>query len=797
MQRVASQERCSTVSIPSWTHSGPYTEGVQLRTLGGLRLEGAVFSQPKPLLLLAYLALEGPQERWHLAELLWPSSVRAMGNLRTVLSRLRGVSSGMVEVDGVRVWTAVDCDAQALLTALEKDELQSGLELYRGPFLDGLSLRVYGSELEEWVYHTREYLAGRVREALLSLAEIQASHRGFRQAIEQAERAYLLACAPAPEPQELERFHTLFVAGGSHHAKEVREEGLGFGLSLVVSVAEAKERLRSPQQEDERNGLRNLPDQRTSFVGRALELSEVTELLVQPDCRLLSVVGAGGVGKTRLALKIAQQRLEAGGFADGVVFVPLEAHTSAATIPAVVADALGLTLSGQEDASSVVLRFLAEKRLLLVLDNFEQLLGGTVFVRELTRNCPRLKLLVTSRMKLNLEQEWIVTVEGMTFPEESTTLERAAYFDAVQLFSMRARRAQPGFSLTAETLPAVARICQLVHGMPLAIELAASWLRALPVSEVAKEMEAGTDRLESLTQDVPERHRSVRAVFDHSWSLLSQREKEVLRRLSVFRGGFRREAAAVVSGATLPVLARLVDKSLLYMSLEGRYDRHPLLAQYTREKLAELPEERAEAEQKHGSYYLGLVRDLEPDLWTLERKEALRVFLGELANIRASWDWAAQNLEVDEIEKTTPAMYDFFTIRLSEGLEHFGTTLEFFGSIANHLDENNPSHAAALGTLLVHQVFHAFMMHQDRNLDRDLEQERSLAERGVSLLESVGEPRALAKGYHTLGIQAGWAHFSDAEVMGWHERALAVARKHQSTSDIGHLLWLVGWQLMM
>ena len=231
------------------------------------------------------------------------------------------------------------------------------------------------------------------------------------------------------------------------------------------------------------------------------------------------------MGKTRLALKIAQQRLEAGGFADGVVFVPLEAHTSAATIPAVVADALGLTLSGQEDASSVVLRFLAEKRLLLVLDNFEQLLGGTVFVRELTRNCPRLKLLVTSRMKLNLEQEWIVTVEGMTFPEESTTLERAAYFDAVQLFSMRARRAQPGFSLTAETLPAVARICQLVHGMPLAIELAASWLRALPVSEVAKEMEAGTDRLESLTQDVPERHRSVRAVFDHSWSLLSQRRK--------------------------------------------------------------------------------------------------------------------------------------------------------------------------------------------------------------------------------------------------------------------------------
>ncbi len=414
---------------------------MELRTLGGLKLEGVVFSQPKPLLLLAYLVLEGPQERRHLAELLWPSSVRAMRNLRTVLTRLRGVSSGMVEVDGVRVWTTIDCDAHALLTALEKDELQSGLELYRGPFLDGLSLRVYGSELEEWVYHTREYLAGRVREALLSLAEIQASQGGFRQAIEQAERAYLLAGAPAPEPQELERLHTLFVAGGSHHAKEVRREGLGFGLSLVVSVTEAKERLRSPQQEDERGVLRNLPEQRTSFVGRELELSEVTELLVQPDCRLLSVVGAGGVGKTRLALKTAQQQLEAGGFSDGVVFVPLEALATAAAIPAVVAGALGLTLSGQEDASTVVIRFLSEKRLLLVLDNFEQLLEGTSFVRELIDNCPRLKLLITTRERLNLEVEWVFEVEGLAYPEEARSLERAGYFDAVQLFVQRAKRA--------------------------------------------------------------------------------------------------------------------------------------------------------------------------------------------------------------------------------------------------------------------------------------------------------------------------------------------------------------------
>ncbi len=162
--------------------------------------------------------------------------------------------------------------------------------------------------------------------------------------------------------------------------------------------------------------------------------------------------------------------------------------------------------------------------------------------------------------------------------------------------------------------------------------------------------------------------------------------------------------------------------------------------------------------------------------------------MGELANVRAAWDWAALNLEVEEIERTTPAMFDFFWFRLSEGLEYFGTAFEFFGNIAEHLDESDPKHAGALGTLLIHQVFQAFIMNWDR--DRDLE--RSLAERGVSLLESVGEPRALAKGIHAL---AGKADFSNAEAMEMNERALEVARKHRSPSDIGHVLWMMGWHL--
>ncbi len=758
---------------------------MQLHTLGGLKLEGAAFSQHKPLLLV-YLALEGPQERRHLAELFWPNSAYALRNLRTSLTRLRAAGGGIIESDGLRVWTEVACDARELLTTLETSALESGIEAYGGRFLDGYPPRELGTELEEWVYQTREFLAGRVREGLLSHAETSASQGNYPQALEHAERAHLLPGALPLESDHLERLHALYVAGGSYRAEEVRKEALEAGLSLMVSPAEARNHLRSLHQQEERSNLRSLPSRGTSFVGRELELSEVTELLVHPECRLLSLVGVGGVGKTRLALEVAQEQLNVGGFVDGVVFVPLEALTAAASTPAVVADALGLSLSGQEDTRSVVLRFLTERQLLLVLDNFEQLLEGTPFIRELLDRCPRLTLLITSRERLNLEHEWVSTIKGMTFPKESTALEPAGYFDAVQLFVRRARRAQPGFALTSETLPAIARICRAVDGMPLALELAASWLRALGAGDIAGELETGMDLLEGLTRDVPERHRGVRVVFDHSWALLGQREQEVLRRLSVFRGGFRREAASVVAGATLPLLARLVDKSLLSMSPEGRYDRHPLLSYYTSEKLAEHPEEQGEIEEKHGRYFLRIVRDLEAALWTLERKEALRVFLEELANIRAAWAWATSNLRVEEIERTTPAMFDFFEFRLTEGLEYFGTTFEFFGSIAERLDESDPSHVGALGTALIHQVLNPFPLHSGSHYLRM----RSVAKRGIELLQSLGEPRGLARGFVTLAESFLTADETD-QAKEYALQALAVARKHGSASDIARALSLL------
>jgi predicted ATPase len=760
---------------------------MRLHTLGELTLEGNAFKGGKPLLLLSYLAVEGPKERRFLQELFYRDAKNPQNSLSNVLTRLHKTESSLIGSDDVNIWCEVDNDATELLAALDHKENARTVELYRGPFLAGVDPSAAGVELEEWIYATRESLGARVRQALLELAEDHAGVGEFAVGAELAQRAYLLPGAPKPEGEELERLFVLLTAGEHGEAYEVRKEARAFELELSLSVEDARAALQKDRASTTVEVRHNLPVQATRFIGRERELSEVSELLSNPDCRLLSLVGVGGVGKTRLALEAAQEQLEQGGFPDGVVFTPLEALTGAGSIPAVVAGVLGLTLSGQEDASSVVLRFLEGKRLLLVLDNFEHVLEGASFVHDLMSSCPQVKVLVTTRERLNLESEWVFEVEGLPFPAETATLERAGYFDAVQLFSERARQVQPGYSLTGEVLPAVMRICRLVDGMPLAIELASSWLRALPTIDIVKELEAGIDVLESPARDVPERHRSVRVVFDHSWALLRDGEREVFRRLSVFRGGFRREAAAMVACASMSVLARLVDASLLHMSPDGRYDLHPLLSAYTREKLTEHPEERAKAEERHGSYFLGLVRELEPNLWTLDRKEALRTFLGELANIRAAWNWAIENLRMDEIERTTPAMFDFFTFRLTEGLEYFGTTFEFFGGIAERLDESNPSHQGALGTVLVHQVFDARFTHRIP----DYQRARSLATRGIELLESVGDYRALSRGFHALGETFMQGEFSQAKE--YFQQALDISRKHGKASEICNALTGMAW----
>jgi transcriptional regulator with XRE-family HTH domain len=300
---------------------------------------------------------------------------------------------------------------------------------------------------------------------------------------------------------------------------------------------------------------RNLPVFPAPLIGRQLELEELGIALRDPACRILTLVGPGGIGKTRLAVEMAS--LCQDDFTDGVCFVPLAPVQTSRLIVPVIASALGFAFQGTNttDPKGQLLDFLAGKQLLLILDNIEHLLGEDVvlgFLGELIGRSEKVKLLVTSREALGLYHETILEVHGLPIPERMD-----AAGTSVELFLQRARRAHAGFDPTTEDYPDIVKICRLVDGMPLGIELAAARVRTLSCEEIASEIERGLDFLSVSARDLPARHRSLRAVFDHSWQLLADDERSILLRLSVFRGGFTRDAAQQVAGANLQMLSSI------------------------------------------------------------------------------------------------------------------------------------------------------------------------------------------------------------------------------------------------
>ncbi len=635
---------------------------MRLRTLGGLEVEGSDFSSPQPL-LLTYLALEGSKDRCFLAELFWLGTKDPLARLSVALTRLRKGAPGAIEADNRRAWATVETDAQQLLTALENRELAAGLELFRGPFLEGVYLRDWGAELEEWIYATREFVAGRVSEALVSLAEAEAAEGEFEAATQRAERAFDLG-GSAAEPELLGRLHALLLAGKSPRAVAVGQEASSFGVEITASMEEAKARLHPDIADPGRRVPNNLSAGVTTFVGRDLELTEILNLLADSDHRLITLLGPGGVGKTRLALQVAEEQLRHEQFGDGVYHLELDALSSAEFIPTSLAEALGVTLQGTAPVLERVAVAIGERRILLLLDNYEHLMEGALVPAELLELCPNLKVLVTSRERLNLEEEWAFPVEGLAFPTESKIdLERALYFDAPRLFVQRAKRVRGDYDLTPENLPHVLEICRLVEGSPLGLELAATWTRAMSVAEVVQEMGRSLDFLTTQTRNVASRHRSIRAAFESSWQLLEPGEQEVLARVSVFRGGFRREAAAEVAGATIPLLVSLIDKSLLRVTPAGRYDRHPLLYGYMREKLAQHSEEEARIRERHATHFARLLYDQAGEHSGPRQREALAILEEELDNIRVAWDWAVTEEREDVIARSLAALEQFYDVR--------------------------------------------------------------------------------------------------------------------------------------
>jgi predicted ATPase/DNA-binding SARP family transcriptional activator len=662
---------------------------LSLRFLGTplVELEGTPLDidRVKSVALLAYLALTAESHsRGALAALLWPDfdAERSAAALRNAIWRLsRRLGDAWLDADrtnvrvrpGAAIWIDVTRFEQLLGPvhgrALRSTEppsseplaaLTDAAALYRGDFLQGLSLRDCPA-FDDWQTFQREHLRGRIASALDRLIAGHLAAGRLEQALPCAQRFVALD----PLNEEAHRLLMQVHARSGRRAEALKQYkacAAALGRELGVKPQEETIRLRDAIRAEE-NGTTAapsvgatpgpegaepepvpatdrpsaLPGRMTTLVGREGELAILAQRLDDPACRLLTITGPGGVGKTALALEAA--RRTEGARRDGACFVPLAGVGAPELLAAAIAAALALPPSGAKRVDTQVFGYLQVRRLLLVLDNFEHLVDGAGFVAELLERAPSLQIVVTSRERLALRGEWEVILDGL--PCARDTAPGSGAHDATELFVRIAMRARASF-VPADDWPAIARICRLVGGMPLGIELAAAWVRNFSPAEIAAQLEKDSSFLLG-ARDAPERQQSMRASFAHSWRLSSPAEQGVLRRLSVFRGGATQAAAEQVSGATLASLMALCGRFLVRRTPAGRYDLHELIRQYAAEELDAAPAEKDDTYSRHADWYAVF---LDRERMALEgplHVVAIATIEAELDNIRAAWRWAIDN----------------------------------------------------------------------------------------------------------------------------------------------------------
>lgn len=615
---------------------------------------------------------------------------------------------------------------------------------------------------------TQEMLAERVGCSVSAIRKIEADER--RPSREVAE---LLAKCLAIEAKDLPTF--LKVARSELRLERLATVPPGVAVPPVVT---------SPAPQPPIAAVPTSLPAPALFIGRDLELGEVSRLLAQKDCRLLTLVGPGGVGKTRLALAVAAK--QQGLFADGVVFVALAALTAPEFIVPTMVNALGFTLAGSVEPQTQLLNYLRAKHILLVLDNLEHLLAGVGLLTDLLAHCADLKLLVTSRERLNLQPEWVFDLQGLPTPPLGSTLAVASSrqasveegierYSAVALFVKSARRMQAGFALSEQNQAAVAQICRLVDGMPLGIELAAAWVHVLSCAEIAAEIQRNLDFLTVTRRDMPMRQRSLRATFAYSWELLAPPEKRVMRQISVFRGGFTREAAKQVAGATLPLLAALVDKSLLRQTEPSHYDLHELVRQYLHEQLEQAGES-GPIQQRHLTYCLGLAEARPEGSHSAGQATAQAVWLNQLErehdNLRAALTWSLAQQESEAALRLCSALRPFWEVR--------GHITEGRRWLAQALAQSEQAPVVLRAKTLQAAGHLAFEQHDIRAAEKWLEA-------GLALRSALTDQAEIAVILYTLGRVA-WRQSEFARARLLYDEALALYRAQDNRSGIARVL---------
>ncbi len=615
------------------------------------------------LLLGAFLA---HRDDWvgrdEVLALFWPDEAesRARHNLSQLVYHCRRQPwfEGL-EAERTRLRWRVASDVQLFRAAIGAGAWHDALDQYGGTLLEGLPAGG-APDFEAWLETERESLQVAWREAVLQVAATLEREGRVSEALarvaavlerdplaEDAVQAYL-RCARAvangeggagPRAAALRAYEAFRTT--------LREELDLAPLAATVALAEALRADVGPAPtpapppaapaEQPPVVLRGFPAPVTPFVGREAELAQLHALLAEGGERMVTLLGPGGVGKTRLAIEAG--RRAAWAFADGAVFVPLADLDDPGFLAAAIGAALDLEPATGQDDEAALVEALAPRSLLLVLDNLEHLLAGAGLLAELLAASPGSSLVVTSQEPLDFQGEVRFELGGMAYPVggedawDGASIER---FDAVTLFLRSARRAHPHFVATEADHVGIVRLCQLLEGLPLGLELAAAWMRLLRPAEVADALEDSLDALAVAHRDLPARHRSLRAMLDHTWSLLSDEERSGLAGVSVFRSGFTREAAEAVAGAGLRTLLALVNKSLLRRTSEGRFVALEVVRRYGVDHLAAEPARFEQVASAHAAYFVAFGLDAEPELVGAERATWLDRVDAEHENLRTA-----------------------------------------------------------------------------------------------------------------------------------------------------------------
>ncbi|MFZ6028848.1 MAG: molecular chaperone HtpG [Chloroflexota bacterium] len=677
---------------------------LSIRLFGNFQVElgaqdvTAMLRTEKERALLAYLAMEPGRSytREALAELLWPDRVEAVArtSLRQALLGVRRAigdreaASPFLLTDDEKisfsgekpywldtevfntcfqqVYTHTHKSLETCLTCAQR--LQEAVELYRGDFMAGLLLSD-SPGFQEWVTIYREQFFRYLISAIHTLSNYFQHVGDFDLSLQYARR--LVSLDPLDESTHQRLMYILAVSGKRAAALEqyqtccrTLKNELGVEPSSeTVAIYEKIRKGEAFQFKPVTGSLRrvNLPAQFTSFIGRETELEWLDNSFKDPMQRLISILGMGGVGKTRLALQAAERNAQL--FADGVYYVALENITSSDLLVPSIANGVGLSFRGDAEPQKQLIRFLRPLRSLIVIDSVEHMLEQMPLFIEILQQAPGVTLLLTSRWRLHYQAAAVLELKGLPYSQDLHAPNTADY-PAVKLFISRAVHSQADFSFMEKDLPHIVQICRLVDGLPLALELAASRVRELSCEQIASHLQSDLAVLQSTMLDIPERHRNIRTAFDSCWQRIDAMERLIYQRLSVFQDGFNLAGAQAVAEASLALLSTFMARSLLLGDASRGFTLPRLLKRYAAEKLAENPEERERILDLHSHYYTEYLHQCNEQLNTGNAsRELLREIDSQIENIRSALSRASFRRQTASFTKGMDALQRFYELR--------------------------------------------------------------------------------------------------------------------------------------